>query len=304
MYTTENLIEQIKDNTSTEFAQGRFSQSTIINICNQESIKRIKPLVTDLQKEFFVITTNLSLPIGTQYVRIPKRAASRGFRSLYLQVGTDRYEIKQITRETGIGEMSTAQGLPRAFYFEADSLVFTQPVAQITTLVMVVEVSPGSLVLSTAVTTIASVDFVTGLVIASGTPTGYGVTVPFDFVQQLGFGNAALGVGITPLSVSGTSYTFTPSDLPATLIAGDYFTLAGQTPVPNMPDEAVIVLIHAVSARIFRLRGDFNAMNAEEKELQNAIIYLERALTDRVEGLRPVIQNTTSLLRGARSRRF
>jgi len=304
MYTTEDLIEQIKDNTSTEFAQGRFSQSTIISLCNQETKKRIKPIITDLQKEFFVITVSLAMAIGDQHLRIPKRAASRGLRSMYIMVGTDKRDLVQITREQADVEQSTEQGIPRAFYFEADSIVFTQPMGQVTNVVMALEVSPGELVLSTAVTTVSSVDFTSGVVTIAGAPSGYGSTVAYDFVQQLGYGNAAIGIGITPLSVVGTTYTFTPSELPRTLQVGDYFCLAGQSPVPNMPDEAVVCLIHAVSARIFSLRGDYNAVTAEKAELQNAIIYLERALADRIEGDRTVVANKTSLLRGARSRRL
>ena len=188
--------------------------------------------------------------------------------------------------------------------FEADSIMFTQPMGQETTVCMALEVAPGDLVLSTAVTTVSSVDFTSGIVTIAGTPPNYGLAVPYDFVQQLGYGNAAIGVGVTPVSVAGTIYTFNPADLPPTLQAGDYFCLAGVSPVPNMPDEAVVCLIHAVSARIFRLRGDFQSMSAEMAELQNAIIYLERALADRIEGERTVIANKTSLLRGARIRRI
>jgi len=72
MYLTEDLVEQIKENTSTEFAQSRFSQSTIIDLCNQESIKRIRPIISNMQKEFFVISTNLTLAAGDKHVRLPK----------------------------------------------------------------------------------------------------------------------------------------------------------------------------------------------------------------------------------------
>lgn len=298
MYTTEDLIEQIKDNTSTEFAQGRFSQSTVISLCNQETKKRIKPIITDLQKEFFVVTTKVSMQIGDQYLRIPKRAASRGIRSMFLMIGNSKYDLTQITREQADAEQSSELGIPRAFYFEADSVVFMQPMGQETIVCMALEVAPGNLVLSTQVTTVSSVDFLSGVVIVGGNPTGFGTAVPYDFVQQLGYGNAALAVGLTPASVAGTTYTFNPAELPLTLKAGDYFCLAGESPIPNMPDEAVVCLIHAVSARIFSLRGDYQAVTVERSELQNAIIYLERALSDRIEGDRPTIANKTSLLRG------
>ena len=304
MYLTEDLVEQIKENTSTEFAQSRFSQSTIIDLCNQESIKRIRPIISNMQKEFFVISTNLTLAAGDKHVRLPKRASGRGLREIYLTIGTDRYNLVQITREQATQEEVTAQGMPRSFYFEADSIVFTQPVDQEMTLHLILEISPGKLVESTSVTTISSVDFDTGVVTVAGTPTGYGSTVEYDFIQQLGYGNSVLSVGITPVSVVGTTYTFTPAELPRTLKAGDYITLAGFTPVPNMPDEAVVALVHAVSCRVYRLRGDFNSVKSEQEELQNAILYLQQALSDRIEGQRPVVQSNANLLRGARFRRL
>lgn len=303
MYLTEDLVEQIKENTSTEFAQSRFSQSTIINICNEESLKRIRPIISDLQKEFFVVTTSVTIAAGDKSVRLPKRASGRGLREIYLTVGTDKRRLVQITREEATLRDTTAQGTPTEFYFEADSVVFTRPADQTMTVYLVLEVSPGKLVLSTAVTTVSSVDFDTGVVTIAGTPSGFG-TVEYDFIQQLGYGNAVLSCGLTPVSVSGTILTFNAAELPKTLKAGDYISLAGQTPVPNMPDEAVVCLIHAVSTRIYRLRGDFDSMKAEQNELQNAIIYLQRALSDRIEGQRPVVHTDTNLLRGARFRRL
>lgn len=304
MYVTEDLIEQIKENTSTEFTQGRFSQSTVIDLCNQESLKRIRPIVSDLQKEFFVISTSVSVAANTTHIRLPKRAAGRGLREIYLTVDTERHLMIQITREQSTTEESTSSGIPRKFYFEADSIVFERPISSAATLNLILEVSPGNLVLSTATTKVSSVDFDTGIVVAAGTPSGYGGTVEYDFVQQLGYGNAVLACGLTPSSVSGTSYTFDPDVLPKTLKAGDYITLAGQTPVPNMPDEAVACLIHAVSTRIYRMRGDYDGVKSEQQELQNAILYLQQALADRIEGQRTTVHNTSSLLRSSSNRRL
>ena len=304
MYVTEDLIDQIKDNTSTEFTQSRFSQSTVIDICNQESLKRIRPIISDLQKEFFVVSTSVSVSSGDKYVRLPKRAAGRGLREIYLTVDTERHLLVQVTREQATSEETTDSGIPRKFYFEADSIVFVRPLSQDATVEMVIEVSPGSLVLSSAVTTVSSVDFDTGVVVVSGTPSGYGGAIEYDFIQQLGYGNAVLACGLVPTSVLGTAYTFTASSLPKTLKAGDYVTLAGQTPVPNMPDEAVTCLIHAVSTRIYRLRGDFDGMKAEQKELENSILYLQQSLADRIEGQRTTVHNTSSLLRSSKIRRL
>jgi len=135
------------------------------------------------------------------------------------------------------------------------------------------------------------------VVTVAGTPTGYGSTVEYDFIQQLGYGNSVLSVGFTPVSVVGTTYTFTPAELPRTLKAGDYITLAGFTPVPNMPDEAVVALVHAVSCRVYRLRGDFNSVKSEQEELQNAILYLQQS-SFRIESKdkRPVVQSNAKSL--------
>lgn len=304
MYLTEQLIDQIKENTSTEFAQSRFSKSTIIDICNQESIKRIRPIISDLQKEFFVITTKIALAQGDKYIRLPKRASGRGLREIYLELGTERYPLVQITREQATAQEYTDQGTPKSFYFEADSIVLECPIGSAMNIVLVLEVSPGLLVESTDVTTVSSVDFDTGVITLAGTPTGFGTPVEYDFIQSLGYGNAALAVGLTPVSVVGTTYTFDATTIPKTLKAGDYVALGGYTPVPNMPDEAVICLIHAVSCRIFRLRGEFDAVKAEQQELQNAILYLQQSLSDRVEGQRPVVYNNNGLLRGASRRRL
>lgn len=304
MYVTEDLVEQIKDNTSTEFAQGRFSRDTVINLCNQETIKRIRPIVSDLQAEFFVVNKTVALALGTQKIRLPKRAAARGLRDLYLLVGTTRYPLDQMTRESSILAETTDQGVPTGFYFDADTITLNCPVSVACTLVLLLEASPGQLVLSSSVTTVTSVDFTSGVVTVAGTPSGYGGTVEYDFVEQLGFGNAALAIGVTPLTVVGTTYTFTASELPTTLRVGDYLTLAGRTPVPNMPDEAVVALIHAVSCRIFKMRGDTQMLGAEQAELTNSIIYLERALADRAEGARTTIVPSSSLLRTSRFRRL
>jgi hypothetical protein len=304
MYLTEDLIEQIKENTSTEFAQGRFSRDTIVNLCDQETIKRIAPIISGLQSEFFVITQSYALAKSTKRFRLPKRAAFRGVRELYLDISGTRYELSQITRETSVSREDAGEGIPSSFYFEADSIVFDVPLQVAATLVLCLEVSPGRLTLASNTTTVSSVDFTTGVVTLAGSPSGFGTIREYDFIEQLGYANAALGVGLTPISASGTTYTFTASELPPTLRVGDYVALGGYSPVPNMPDEAVVTLIHAVSCRVFRFRGDNQMLAAETQELTNSIIYLERALSDRVEGARTVLQGGTGLLKAHRIRRL
>lgn len=303
MYTTEQLIDEIKQNTATAFSQNRLSASTVINLVDQETKKRIRPIVADLQKEFFVVTISKTVEEGTQHVRLPKRCAARGLRDIYYEINNDRYYLSQLTREQAIDYGPRDTGTPDAFYFEADSINFLAPLNQQIDLKLVIEVEPGKLVEVSNYTTITSVDFDTGVVSFSGTPTGFGSVTEYDFVQQNGYGNAAIGIGLVPTSVSGTTYTFKSSELPKTLEVGDYAALGGNTPVPNMPDEAIVCLIHAVSARIFRTQADWDAMKAEERELKNAIIYLERALTNRVEGQRPVVINAQRMLRNTLNRR-
>jgi hypothetical protein len=99
-------------------------------------------------------------------------------------------------------------------------------------------------------------------------------------------------------SVSGTQIFFTAADIPTDLIVGDYVALAQQSPVVQLPDEAVQLLETLTGMRVLQALGDYEAAKSNQVSAMQQEKDLLKILQPRIEGESTKIISRNGLLRG------
>ncbi len=149
---------------------------------------------------------------------------------------------------------------------------------------------PNSLVATSAVATISSIDVTRLIVTTTATiPSTMTSGVSVDFVDATpGFRSLAIDQATTG-TVAGTTVTLSTA-LPASVLAGDYVCLAGESPVPQIPVELHPLLAQRVVVKALEALAPDKMVAAKAicDEMRKSALTL---LTPRAEGSARVIVN-------------
>jgi hypothetical protein len=232
---------------------------------------------------------------------MPYRAIGGQLRELFFQ---DDLLNPTLTRDLRLydytyGVQITTPGNPLGFYFSSNTVnLVPTPNSNYGYLNFTYPIQHNSLVLSSAVAVVQSVDFITGEVtLTSLPPATFSASVYCDFIQAnprcnpriLSFDKQILGVNDQVLS-------FNPSDIPDELVAGDRVTLAGQTDTLLLPDECYKYLSKAIELKIIEAQKDLQAYTAFKPQLNELRRIMENILTPRITGEPKIIINRNGFL--------
>lgn len=127
-----------------------------------------------------------------------------------------------------------------------------------------------------------------------------------DFIQRNG-GHKILNFDVTipAAGVSSGLIMFDDSDIPETLVIGDYICSQYETIIPQIPDDLHTALAERTCARILAALGDTQGLQMSEAKIADIEKQQGRMVDDRVEGSPKKISARHSLLRrgGMHSRR-
>jgi hypothetical protein len=121
-----------------------------------------------------------------------------------------------------------------------------------------------------------------------------------DFVKGTS-GNSTLAMDKTISSVASTVITFAANAVPSTLAAGDYITMAGTSPVLQLPNECYPLVETRVAQRILFAGGDFDGAKMLDDAVKEEEKNLKMLLEPRIQGEPTIILNRSGLLRGRRA---
>jgi hypothetical protein len=107
-----------------------------------------------------------------------------------------------------------------------------------------------------------------------------------------------------PTSVNSTLRTinFDPSDLPSGLVIGDQIAFAGESCIPQIPDELHSVLAQRVVCRIMEAQGDQAGLQAANGKLADMEARMGSLIDNRSDGNPQKVNNLRSPLRNAKLR--
>jgi len=296
--TGDKFLRGLKRRITIPANQVLIDNPGMLELCDDVMRDKMVPLLLSVNENYFVVEeTEVEVANQAAY-SIPYRSIGRTLRDLKMrQVGATNsiQDMSLIALEDA--HMMAPSGVPSGFYFRGDKIVLVPyPISDQYELIKYYDLQPSRLVQTTSAALIQSVS--TNVVTCATVPPSFASGVYVDFVKGIqGCSTLAMDVQIT--NVSGSQVTFTSaSDIPSDLVAGDYIALAQETPVLQIPDEAVPLLETLTGERVLYAISDYEGA---EKLLSDAARQekdLLKVISPRVQGEQTKIVNRRGLLRG------
>lgn len=241
----------------------------------------IVPILLKLNEEYFLQYKDFPIVQGSKY-RIPKRAIGTNVRDLKMVDSANNYtDIPRLFEE----DRSSGKS---GYYVNRNSIELSQDFST-NTLRMSYFARPSKMVLTTSCAQVTSIDTVLNQVVVSSLPATISNGTLVDFVQNDNPYDL-LSFDVELISASGTTLTFTA--LPEGLEVGDWVCLAGEAPVPLIPEELQPVLVQSALVATLSSKKD-KALEYENKKLMEQ---MEAVITM----LDPRVQNNSTKMRSGK----
>lgn len=280
MYS-EEMISALKIKGSFPTSNDLFSNADYLVLLNHQMKTEIVPVMMLLSEEYFLLTKDYTIATGTTY-RIPTRAIGAKVRDLKYIDGSGNYTSIDRLREEDRPLNNTG------FYVVRNSIELSSGFTG-GTLRMTYFSRPNDLVLSTACGEITSIDTGTNEIVVSSLPSTFAIGTLCDLVQASNpYDLLSYDIAIT--NISGTTVTF--ASLPSGLAVGDWLCLAGEAPVPMLPEEMHPVLVQSALVAALSSKKD-KAVEYETK-------VLERVKQDAIRMLDPRVENDSETFKSGR----
>lgn len=260
-----------------------FSDDDYLVLFNMAMHVEINPLMLKLNEDYFLETKDYTISPDDTY-RLPRRMISIRDIKLVDSSGNvtplDRnYEEDRPSERTG-------------YYISRNSIELSSDITS-GTLRVKFFARPSKLVATSACGQIESIDAGTNQVVVAAAPSTFTTDTLVDFVQNENPYDL-LSMDQTLSNISGTTLTF--ASLPDDLVAGDWVTLANQSPVPLVPEELHTVLVQA---------GLVTSLSSKkDKALEVEMAVLKEMKENVINLLDPRVQNNSTKFRSGKLHRY
>lgn len=252
--TTTQFLASVQRLITAPSNQSLLDDTDFFAIGDRKMQDTLVPLIDSLNGDFFVRTAELAMVQNQAEYRLPTRALARKLRDVKIKNSANiRFDFPKISIERE--QIYQVNGIPFGFYFKGDRFVVV-PVPTTTqySIQYWYFLSPGSMIPYTdaAIVTGVSGDDVTVSSVPSALVTGAVV----DFIQGTA-GNSCLDIDKTITNVAGNTISFDADEVPTDLAAGDFVSIAGTSPVLQIPDSAVPLLVTLTAMDVLQALSDF-----------------------------------------------
>jgi hypothetical protein len=322
--TTSDMLKSIKRRALVPDNQNTFSDQDFIDLMNEEMMIGLVPSVLQTKEEYFIYREIVPLTANKSHYPIPERALANKLREICFVDSVDssirnEYEMTQIAIDDRYSGLSNGTGSSdftgfRRFYLMGSDIVLHPDVgpSPYGGLAFYYYLRPNNLVKDSEVASIVNINRLTGDITVNSIPSSYGIAIPgtnnelvrYDFIKAKSPHNV-LKINITVNSINKTAKIINvdPSSIPVDLESGDYFSLAGQTCIPNIPTELHMVLAQRVAQRVLEALGDTEGLNNATAKINEMEAKMSTMLDNRVEGAPRKVVNRALMTGVARNRR-
>jgi len=301
--TADRFLRGVKRRNSIAESNTLLDDDDLLELADDIVRGYIVPILISVRGEYMVATLEESTVVDQAEYNFPDRAAGESLRDLKLVI--DEGDVRDLGKiplgEEHLYRTSAAQ--THSYYVKNDQIILVPPPTAVWTVEIWHEQAPSRLVLLEDAATVVSV--AGAVVTVNAVPAGIVAATEIDFIRGKA-GHRIMAMDKAVLSVTDTTITFASSSVvPTTLVAGDYISVAGTSPVLQIPDTLHPLLETYVSKRSVHSLGDFEAKKElsddEKTEVRNALLVIE----PRNRGAPQKFVNRGGLLkgRGGRGRR-
>jgi hypothetical protein len=298
--TADSLVDKVKTTITVPDNQVLLTNERILEFINEEIDSEMVPLISSVNQDYFVAVENESLTAGESTYAIPYRAIGRALRDLKINDGSNVRSISKIPLEDA--HLFRSASIPQSFYFMGDKIVLVPtPLGNNTLSLDKYYLSkPNRLVLLSEAGKITNISGTT--LTLDNVPTDFTTSSLLDLIEgKQGHQNKAMDVAVVSVSGNQVEISAAPTGFNA-LAVGDYVATACESPVLQLPDEAVPLLVFRTAKRCLEALGDYEGSEAIDKEITKRKKQLERLIAPRAEGASTKIMQRFGLLRGYRGR--
>ncbi len=302
VYKSSDLIRSIKRRAMIPSDQSTFTDEDFLEMLNEEIQYFGIPHLLRTHEEYLLTYSDVAVSSGKSEYPIPDRAIGNKLRDVaYVDSAGSYYELARADVEQ-LSDYSSASvsDYPNSFYLKDNKVVLIDGIPTAGVLRMFFYMKPNRLVEDDLAGVITDIDTNTGVVTVSNFPDAFETATVYDFVGHVS-PNRILDYDITVSSVNGTLkiLTFDPSDLPADLRVGDFVSVAGETIVPQLPEELHPILAQRVAIAALEAMSDTEAASTAQRKLDKMEESSNTLIDNRVEGAPEKIVNRHSPLRTA-----
>lgn len=239
-YTVNRILSSIKRRITLPDAQDLYEDTDLIAFMNDEMGSTIIPLIHSVQQEYFVQKFDVALVQNQTNYTIPIRGCANGLRLVTLldqnQNEIDYPLLRPENTASSYNWLSPySTSTLYGFYMEGDHIVMfpnsvvTNPVNKIR---FRFERQPNQLCATTDAAQITNI--VGNVITVNNIPTDWTTSLTFDLINgQPAF--QSKGDDLTITNINTVALTITVTSLPTTAAIGDWFCLAGTSPIPQIP---------------------------------------------------------------------
>ena len=286
-YTAETLVAKVKRWGSIPTTQALFQTADFISLMDDSLKYDLTPIIMSAKEEYFMRSKTVAITSTISEYIIPTRAIGGGLREVKIQIGTGANTSTKVLRRIDPGHSEQYRD---GYYVKGNRIVLTDPAAYSGgSIIYEFPCRPNSLV---ADIDAARITNITGLdVTVSSYPSAWLQSDKFDLIQN----NAPFDWLSIDNDVVIVSNVFTFSTIPDYLEVGDWLCLAGESPVPQIPLEAIEVMCQSVVLKCLDALGDDSGSTIAKGRLDSMTKNLLNILEPRVSDQPQKIVNMTSL---------
>lgn len=297
MALADELITDVQELATIPEDDERFGDTQILRLAHLETLSKVLPLLKRHVEGYLSYDKDYALVASGRY-RIPPRAAMGALLDVKVISG-DREEPVNVIDEHDVGNRTLSHSRSGYSAFLKNNCVYTLPesISGWTYLRMTYLLRPSKLILAEDAAIVTAINSGTNTVTCTTVPTTFSTSTPLDVVRADPQAEI-LSIDNTPSAVvTGASGTIQLSSLPEDLEVGDYFSLAGYSPVIVLPEEVIPYLAQLVANRILQAQTDREALKEGKenaKELKEGLSFL---MTPRVQNQPDVLVPSHGLMR-------
>lgn len=263
-YTTADLLKSIKRRGMIPTGQSTFQDADFLEMATEELQIELMPLLIGVREEYYVRHVDVALVSTQQAYPLPHRAVGAG--------------LMDVLFLDGAGSPIEADV---SYYLEGRNVMVDPAKTSAAYIRMLYYCRPGNLVVTTDAARITVIDTTTKVVTCSAVPAAWTTATKLDFVKAEG-GQDYLDIDKFSTNITGSDVTF--SVLPDDLAVGDYLTVAGTSPLPQVPVELQPVLAQKVVCQALESLGDQNGLGAAQARLKSLLENSVKLVSPRVKG--------------------
>jgi len=284
-YTTNELIEDIKQRASVPTSQSLFNEDRFVRFLSSKLRDNVVPLMLSVREDYFVTYVDLdvtNLTAETNKYSLPERAIGMKLKDVVLV--DDRGNEEQLPRLTyqdkalpGHVDYQSLYG----FYVEGNSIrLFVQDSFVGETLRMYYYRRPNALVKTSNAGKILTIDSGTGVVTLDNAPTTWTTATTFDLIcGKPPFDSKSDDTAIT--AIGGFDLTF--ATIPEGLAVGDWVCEANESVIPQIPYEGFSLLVQLGVVKVLEALNDTRGWQTAVEDYKQMQMDVKTMLSPRVD---------------------